>query len=92
MTVALKNRCQLLCMLLVKVDPGDILVLLTDGLPEVTDVSDEQFGMERIGEVVTQNASGPLADLTEKLFTAVRRHGPQTDNETLVLVRAGPIA
>ena len=28
----------------VEVEPGDILVLLTDGLPEVTDGNDEQFG------------------------------------------------
>jgi serine phosphatase RsbU (regulator of sigma subunit) len=73
---------------LVNVEPGDILLLLTDGLPEATNVSDEQFGMERIGEIVVQNARGPLADLTEKLFAAVRRHGQQTDDETLVLVRA----
>jgi phosphoserine phosphatase RsbU/P len=72
----------------VEVDPGDILVLLTDGLPEVTDGNDEQFGMERIGKIVAQNARGSLADLTEKLFAAVRAHGPQTDDETLVLVKA----
>jgi serine phosphatase RsbU (regulator of sigma subunit) len=67
---------------LVEVDHGDILLLLTDGLPEATDVNDQQFGMERIGEIVARNARGPLADLTEKLFTAVRRHGPQVDDET----------
>jgi sigma-B regulation protein RsbU (phosphoserine phosphatase) len=72
----------------VEVDPGDILVLLTDGLPEVTDGNDEQFGMERIGNIVAQSARGSLADLTETLFAAVRAHGPQTDDETLVLVRA----
>jgi serine phosphatase RsbU (regulator of sigma subunit) len=73
---------------LVKVEPGDILALLTDGLPEVEDASGEQFGLERIGELVARNASGPLADLTEKLFAAVRRYGSRTDDETLVLVRA----
>jgi len=75
----------------VEVNPGDILVLLTDGLPEVTDVNDEQFGMERIEEIVVQNARGSLADLTEALFAAVRAHGPQTDDETLVLVRASAL-
>jgi serine phosphatase RsbU (regulator of sigma subunit) len=57
----------------------------------VTDVSDEQFGMERIEEIVAQNARGSLADLTERLFAAVRAHGPQTDDETLVLVRASAL-
>jgi len=73
---------------LVKVEPGDILALLTDGLPEVENANGEQFGLERIGELVARNATGPLADLTEKLFAAVRRYGSRTDDETLVLVRA----
>jgi serine phosphatase RsbU (regulator of sigma subunit) len=73
----------------VKVEPGDILALLTDGLPEVEDANGEQFGLERIGEVVARSASGPLADLTEKLFASVRRYGSGTDDETLLLVRAG---
>jgi serine phosphatase RsbU (regulator of sigma subunit) len=70
------------------VEPGDILALLTDGLPEVEDANGEQFGLERIGELVTRHASGPLADLTEKLFAAARQYGPRTDDETVVLVRA----
>gem|GEM_PF-3169302 len=52
------------------------------------DANDEQFGMERIAEIVARNADGPLADLTERLFAAVRQHGSRTDDETLVLVRA----
>ncbi|HYV62132.1 MAG TPA: SpoIIE family protein phosphatase, partial [Bryobacteraceae bacterium] len=73
---------------LVNVEPGDILVLLTDGLPEVEDANGEQFGLERIGDFVVRYASAPLADLTEKLFAAIRRYGSRTDDETLVLVRA----
>jgi hypothetical protein len=73
---------------LVEVARGDVLVLLTDGVPEVTDAKDQEFGLDRIGGIVARNASGPLVDLTEALFAAVRRHGPQTDDETLVVVRA----
>lgn len=71
-----------------EMEPGDILALLTDGLPEVTDAKDEQYGLERIGKFVAENARGGLTDLTEKLFAEVRRHGQQNDDETLVLVRA----
>jgi serine phosphatase RsbU (regulator of sigma subunit) len=73
---------------LAAVEPGDILALLTDGLPEVTDANDEEFGLERIGEIMARNAGGSLADLTETIFAAVRSFGRQTDDETLVLVRA----
>jgi serine phosphatase RsbU (regulator of sigma subunit) len=72
----------------VGIEPGDILTLLTDGLPEVEDDGHQQFGLDRIGEIVARNADGPLADTTEKIFAAVRQYGPQTDDETLVLVRA----
>jgi len=73
---------------IVEVEPGDILTLLTDGLPEVADARDEQFGLERIENIVARNALGPLANLTERLFAAGREHGSQNDDETLVLVRA----
>jgi len=72
----------------VEIEPGDILTLLTDGLPEVEDSTHEQFGLNRIGEMLARNADSPLADLTQKIFAAVRQHGPQTDDETLVVVRA----
>jgi hypothetical protein len=73
---------------IVEVEPGDILALLTDGLPEVEDANNGQFGLERIGEIIARNADGPLTDLTETLFAAARQFGRQTDDETLVLVRA----
>lgn len=76
---------------IVEVEPGDILALLTDGLPEVEDANNEQFGLERIGKIVARNADGPLAYLSETLFAAVRQFGRQTDDETLVLVRASTL-
>lgn len=76
----------------VEVEPGDILALLTDGLPEVEDASHEQFGLERIGKIVARNADGPLADLTEMLFATARQFGRQTDDETVVLVKASPFS
>ena len=72
----------------VEVEPGDILTLLTDGLLEVTNAAGEEFGQARIADILLQNAARPLPDLTERIFTAVARHGPQQDDQTLVLVRA----
>lgn len=71
----------------VEIQPGDILALFTDGLPETTDARDEQFGVDRMGEIIAKNAGAPLSKITESIFAAVRRHGPQTDDETLALVR-----
>ena len=44
---------------LVAVEPGDILALLTDGLPEVTDSNDNEFGLERIGEIMPGTPGAP---------------------------------
>jgi serine phosphatase RsbU (regulator of sigma subunit) len=72
----------------VEIAPGDILALLTDGLPETTDANDEQFGFARMGEIIARKPAAPLSEITESVFEAVRRYGLQTDDETLVLVRA----
>lgn len=72
----------------VEVEPGDILTLLTDGLLEVTNAADEQFGPARIHDILLQNAARPLQDLTERIFTATAQHGQQQDDQTLILVRA----
>jgi serine phosphatase RsbU (regulator of sigma subunit) len=61
--------------------------LLTDGLPEATNASDEQFGLDRMGEIIARHPDAQLSKITESIFAAVRRHGLQTDDETLVLVR-----
>jgi hypothetical protein len=44
----------------VEIQPGDILALLTDGLPEATNASDEQFGFDRMGEIIAGHPDAPL--------------------------------
>lgn len=75
---------------LAKLESGDILALLTDGLPEVTDAKDEEFGLDRIGGILAECADRPLEELIGRLFETARRHGRQNDDETLILVRATP--
>jgi len=73
-----------------RLEPGDILALLTDGLPEVVDAKDEQFGLERIGGILAEYSEHPLDELMGRVFEMARRHGRQNDDETLILVRATP--
>jgi serine phosphatase RsbU (regulator of sigma subunit) len=75
-----------------KLEPGDVLALLTDGLPEVADAQDEQFGLERICGILAEFGEHPLDELIARLFETARRHGRQIDDETLILVRAIPPA
>ncbi|MBI5867310.1 MAG: serine/threonine-protein phosphatase [candidate division Zixibacteria bacterium] len=72
----------------VRFDSGDLFILLTDGLLEVENTSGEQFGQSRIESLIKANAHRPLKEIFQILFTAVRGHGPQDDDQTLLLIRA----
>jgi hypothetical protein len=67
--------------------PGDVFLVLTDGITEVFDARDEEFGLERVGDVLARNATLPLAELEVKLLAAARAHGTAHDDQSLILVR-----
>ena len=67
--------------------PGDLLVLATDGLSEVVDGDGDEFGLERLKRVVIERSDGPLAHVFDAVMSAVRAHGRQLDDQTLLLVR-----
>jgi hypothetical protein len=68
-------------------EPGDLLVLVTDGLFEVFDAGDRDLGLEGIKGAVLQNAALPLADLARAVVERSRLFGPQLDDQTILLLR-----
>jgi hypothetical protein len=66
---------------------GDLLALITDGLTEVFDAKDEQFGMEAVKEILGRSAQRPLADISNEIVAAARAYGTQIDDQTLLLIR-----
>ena len=71
----------------VQFSPGDLFILLTDGLTEVWDNADQEFGAERIEALIIENADKPLSQLYRLIIDAVQRHGTQMDDQTLLLAR-----
>jgi hypothetical protein len=67
--------------------PGDTFLILTDGLTEVFDSNDEEFGFDRIRAVLAQHATAPLEEIETKLLAAARAHGTPHDDQSLVLIR-----
>jgi sigma-B regulation protein RsbU (phosphoserine phosphatase) len=70
--------------------PGDILVLLSDGIYEYHDAANEQFGEQRVEEVLRAHHGKPMAELSAILFDAVQSFAngaPQEDDMTVVLVK-----
>jgi sigma-B regulation protein RsbU (phosphoserine phosphatase) len=74
----------------VKLEPGDTLVLFSDGVTEAMDPQDEFFGMPRLVKLVTGQNDVPLDALQKLLLEAVEnfaRGASQADDLTLLLVR-----
>ena len=63
------------------------MLVLTDGLTEVFDAGDEEFGMERVCGVLAAHAKAPLAEIELKLLAAARAHGTPHDDQSLILIR-----
>lgn len=54
----------------IALEPADVLVLFTDGIPESTDPTGEEFGTARILEVVRRHCHEPARDILDALFAA----------------------
>jgi len=76
-----------------KLEPGDLLVLYTDGVSEAMNAQRDQYGVERLVEILQRNLSLPVADLIDsvKADIAVFTGGsPQRDDLTLLILRYTP--
>jgi sigma-B regulation protein RsbU (phosphoserine phosphatase) len=68
-------------------EPGDLLALLTDGLIEVFDPENRELGFDWAKRVLAADADRPLSAIADRLLAEARRHGPQLDDQTLLLIR-----
>jgi phosphoserine phosphatase RsbU/P len=70
--------------------PGDVLLLLSDGIFEYHDAAQRQFGEDRVERIVAEHHGRSMAELSAILFDAVRdfaQGAPQEDDMTIVLVK-----
>ena len=78
-----------------RMEEGDTLVLLTDGVTDCGMPEGELFGAERVLEVVRSSLAERSSDIVEGLYRAVRafeKGGLQRDDVTTVVVRRPPRA
>lgn len=73
-----------------QLQPGESLVIYSDGVTEANNPAEEEFGIERLTEVIRKNikssASG-LRDKVESSLSAFTRTAPANDDITLVIVK-----
>lgn len=71
-------------------EPGDVIVLYSDGVTEATSPDGEDFGEERVAEIVARSSGASAQDLVHEIsgqVAAWTRGAPASDDVTLVVVR-----
>jgi len=68
-------------------DPGDVLLLLTDGFTEVFNGRGAELGFEAIKRSFEEAVDRPLPEIFERLRKRALEFGRQEDDQTMLLVR-----
>ena len=78
------------CTQTVTLQPGDVLVIYTDGVTEANDAQGNEFGEGRLLQVVREHRAASPAQLLAAIQSAVQEFsvGEQFDDLTLVVARA----
>jgi phosphoserine phosphatase RsbU/P len=70
--------------------PGELLIAYTDGITEPENAYGEDFGAERLAEIVMRHRDAALCDIVERILEAVRQWSPadeQADDMTIMVAR-----
>jgi sigma-B regulation protein RsbU (phosphoserine phosphatase) len=76
-----------------RLEPGDVLVLYTDGIVEANDPAGEEYGTERLAGLCRRHRQASCADIAAALdadLEAFVRGVPFADDRTLVMARRLP--
>jgi phosphoserine phosphatase RsbU/P len=79
----------------VPLQPGDVLVMFSDGISEALDAAGDEFGDDRILECLTRTRGCAASQILEDLVGTVKEFASgtmQSDDMTAVVVRYGPHA
>lgn len=74
----------------ISIKPGDRLLIYSDGIPESMNANMEEFGGEKLQEIVQHNNDDSPDELIEKIIAAVNVHigaASQSDDMTMILLK-----
>ncbi len=75
---------------LVQLHPGDTLMLFTDGVSEAHDPQQEEFGDDRLKDLLHRTAHLPIEEMSARILVELRAwmsNAPQHDDLTFVLMK-----
>lgn len=70
--------------------PGDTLVLYSDGITEAINDKEDEFGEDRLTELLKKSAQRPAEEMIASVVEAVNKHAgnmPQADDMTMVILK-----
>ncbi len=65
----------------------DLVVVATDGVLEVCNRQQEEFGIERVQKGIEAEARSSLPAVADRILRDARAFGPQVDDQTLLVIR-----
>ena len=72
-----------------KLHAGDLLCMYTDGIVEAHDANDEEFGLDRLEELVASIRNRSAEEIGKEVLARVTEWGPgEQDDRTVVIVKA----
>jgi phosphoserine phosphatase RsbU/P len=69
---------------------GDVLVVYSDGVTETFDASGDEFGEQRLSEIVVQERRGTAAAIQDAILRGLEQFAPgekATDDRTLIVIK-----
>lgn len=73
-----------------RLDPGDVLVVFSDGVTEALNTAGEEYGEARLVQEVMSQRTGPLGDFLQSMITSVQTFASgasQSDDVTVLVLR-----
>lgn len=68
-------------------EPGDTLVLVTDGLFELFDAKDRDLGLDAIRKVLAVSRTQTTITIATRVLDRARAFGAQLDDQSILIVR-----
>jgi sigma-B regulation protein RsbU (phosphoserine phosphatase) len=74
----------------VNINPGELLILFSDGITEAMNSADEEFGDTRLTDIVLKNRKEAAEDIIDLILKEVKLYtgsSPQMDDMTVVIIK-----
>ena len=75
---------------IVELQPGDVLMAFTDGVSEAHDPAEDEFGEDRLKDLLRGSAHLPVNEMAAKILDELKkwmRDAPQFDDLTFILIQ-----